>query len=90
MKILNYFIRFCGKITGGLMGKKSRIVADIYKDDQLQSNDQRIVIFVSTEMLKEIEKWGIKHNTKQRSKSIRFMLRCCLHHYDGCDNPDMG
>jgi len=61
------------------------IDADIFKDDHLENNDQRIVIFVSEEMLPKIEQWGKAHNIKQRSKSVRYMLRCCLSKCDACE-----
>jgi len=69
------------------MGKNDNgIDADIFKNDHLETNDVRLVIFVSKEMLPKISKWGKSHNIKQRSKSIRYILRCCLSRCDACEN----
>ena len=63
-----------------------KLDAEIFREDRMESNSERVVIFISPELVSFLEKWGKKHGVQTRSACVRFIIRCCKHHEGTCNN----
>ena len=68
-----------------MANKNVPINPEIFRDDETQKNDKRIVIFLSEDLMRSVENWQKRNKIAQRSKAIRFIVRCCMNHCSGCN-----
>ena len=68
------------------MSRFSNIEADLFKSEHEEASNKRIVIFLSDELLKFVDRFQKDHKMKSRSTAIRFIVRCCGLNYKNCNS----